>query len=449
MDFMEQIDIGWRTALLFSLSLPIFLSAIFVALKAVERPAGYFLSALLVTWAIHSIPYIIGFAGAYDAFPWLTFAPFNMELWFGPLLYLHVYFLVRKERLQHMWWWLLPGAVQFTYYLTCFVTLGAAERKFAYNDSFHEPFLVPIETITGLGLAIAGAYLAVRQLREYRQWLDKTSAAADEFDPVWLKRFVWTMALIVLLWVSFDIWDTISGGLSYIENYWMYVAIGAAVLWLGFDGLSHASTRFPKISALSQPLPQKTPAKLDVADIRKRILHAGWHRDEDLSISQLAQRLGTNETYLSQAINRGSGFNFNRFINEIRVKEVCDQLAKDDGSRSLLDIALGAGFASKATFNRVFKETTGMTPSQWRSKHATTSQSTENSREFGEMRRQPERLAALRYTSISHQPRGRPTCVFCFALLFLRCCLARRKHSPGPARALLLPKTTSSNRKQL
>jgi hypothetical protein len=36
------------------------------------------------------MPYVIGYAGFYDAYPWLSFAPFDLGLATGPLLYLYV-----------------------------------------------------------------------------------------------------------------------------------------------------------------------------------------------------------------------------------------------------------------------------------------------------------------------------------------------------------------------
>jgi AraC-like DNA-binding protein len=93
---------------------------------------------------------------------------------------------------------------------------------------------------------------------------------------------------------------------------------------------------------------------------------AGWWREPDLSLAELARRLGTNTAYLSRAINEGLGVNFNAFVNRLRAEEVARQMQADPAARDLLQLALEAGFSSKATFNRAFRTAFGVTPSTFR-----------------------------------------------------------------------------------
>lgn len=59
--------------------------------------------------------------------------------------------------------------------------------------------------------------------------------------------------------------------------------------------------------------------------------------------------------------------NFNRLINERRVAHA-RRLLRDPAlrRRSIASIGLDSGFGAIGTFNRVFKERTGQTPSAWR-----------------------------------------------------------------------------------
>ena len=54
-----------------------------------NRAANRWLALLIVAVAALITPYIIGFAGFYDAWPWLSFTPFSYTLAFGPLLWLY------------------------------------------------------------------------------------------------------------------------------------------------------------------------------------------------------------------------------------------------------------------------------------------------------------------------------------------------------------------------
>lgn len=68
-------------------------------------------------------------------------------------------------------------------------------------------------------------------------------------------------------------------------------------------------------------------------------------------------------------LNRHAGKNFYEFINEYRVAAVCERLAAADDD-TILNIAMDAGFSSKSTFNAIFKQFTGLTPTAYRRKRA-------------------------------------------------------------------------------
>jgi len=65
-------------------------------------------------------------------------------------------------------------------------------------------------------------------------------------------------------------------------------------------------------------------------------------------------------------LNEGSGQTFHEFINRMRIRCVTAALADESDARDVLAIAVDAGFNSKASFNRVFKQYTGVTPSSYR-----------------------------------------------------------------------------------
>ena len=73
---------------------------------------------------------------------------------------------------------------------------------------------------------------------------------------------------------------------------------------------------------------------------------------------------------LSFVINESKQKSFNDYVNSWRVEETKRLLSQaDKQDLGLLEIAFDAGFNSKATFNRVFKQTTGLTPSEYRQRH--------------------------------------------------------------------------------
>jgi len=87
--------------------------------------------------------------------------------------------------------------------------------------------------------------------------------------------------------------------------------------------------------------------------------------EPELTLPQLAQRLGIHANQLSRLINTGCKQNFNDFVNGYRVAEARRLLTDPRFAHySLVGVALASGFNSKSTFNRVFKKLTEQAPGE-------------------------------------------------------------------------------------
>lgn len=86
------------------------------------------------------------------------------------------------------------------------------------------------------------------------------------------------------------------------------------------------------------------------------------YTEADLRLSHLAQQLSVTPNQLSQIINQQAGKSFYDFVNEYRINHAI-QLLKEQPHKTVLEVAIAAGFGNKVTFNRVFKQHTRTTPS--------------------------------------------------------------------------------------
>ncbi|WP_316802254.1 helix-turn-helix domain-containing protein [Pedobacter nototheniae] len=88
--------------------------------------------------------------------------------------------------------------------------------------------------------------------------------------------------------------------------------------------------------------------------------------DENLSLTTLAAQLNLSANQLSQIINQKAGKNFFDFINTYRVMAVKEKLKDPTFSHySIIAIGYECGFQSKSSFNKIFKQITGKTPSEF------------------------------------------------------------------------------------
>lgn len=89
--------------------------------------------------------------------------------------------------------------------------------------------------------------------------------------------------------------------------------------------------------------------------------------DEGLTLESLAQRLKIPRHHLSQVLSTKINKNFNTYVNEYRINYAVG-LIKTADDLSITDIMYRSGFASKASFNRYFKQFQGCTPSEYRAR---------------------------------------------------------------------------------
>ncbi len=129
-----------------------------------------------------------------------------------------------------------------------------------------------------------------------------------------------------------------------------------------------------KISLLFEPMHTPTPAleldvperamleQLDAAIAKQTFLQDG------LTIGGLASQVGAQEHRLRRLINAKMGFrNFNDFLNHHRIQVACQQLADPNLARTpILTIAMKLGYGSIGPFNRAFKQSIGLTPTEFR-----------------------------------------------------------------------------------
>ena len=84
-----------------------------------------------------------------------------------------------------------------------------------------------------------------------------------------------------------------------------------------------------------------------------------------LKVTDVAEALDTNRTYVSACINRQAGMSFSDYVNGFRVRHAQELLLQKDVALTLTQIGVQSGFSGDTSFFRNFKKVTGQTPSEW------------------------------------------------------------------------------------
>lgn len=179
------------------------------------------------------------------------------------------------------------------------------------------------------------------------------------------------------------------GTLSHVSNAWL-LFMAAIILTMGYRGMQDADFLLtPEERSLAEtpqagPAPQDAKVKYlhsalpesasqEIAElIETRLREHQDYLDERLTLTKLAANIGMKSHTVSQVINQYMGSNFYKLVNAHRVQHAIDMIDAPGQHFPLERIAIESGFSNRVTFNKAFKASLDMTPSQYRTrqKHA-------------------------------------------------------------------------------
>lgn len=104
-----------------------------------------------------------------------------------------------------------------------------------------------------------------------------------------------------------------------------------------------------------------------LTDLTHRVVSAiSTQFREELSLGELAKQLGVSKYHLSRVFSEKMGTSFHEYVNSIRLRYACVQLAETE--KPVTQVAVDAGFESQRTFYRVFQNHFSCTPLGYRAK---------------------------------------------------------------------------------
>lgn len=85
------------------------------------------------------------------------------------------------------------------------------------------------------------------------------------------------------------------------------------------------------------------------------------------SLESIAKKYNFSSSYISKLIKKDTGMSFNEIVNTKRLN-YARELLKKEMDLSINEISEKAGYSSQHYFSRIFKQTTGLTPIEYRNK---------------------------------------------------------------------------------
>ncbi|MDH5232569.1 MAG: helix-turn-helix domain-containing protein [Gammaproteobacteria bacterium] len=379
-----------------------------LSLPQVNRRANIFLGLFLFVFALDLFDYFLLQSQLIQQYPhWLAVVT-PLTIAYGPLLYFYVQlisnpdFCLTLKRFMHFLWIVLIFVCVLPVY-----TLSPEQKLLLLNNPvavveqmqpaskfvWFQVGMVLTQTLV-LFLPFFYAVSIYKRLKTYRQQIKSTFSSLEKINLTWLNHlFFIALALSVLLLASTL---SLSNEAQLIQHQdetlvvvhaipvVMPVAMSLAVLYLALMALRQPGVvqTLKQLENLQTKPSELTPdaenkyAKSSLTQsqaqhIRQQLLirmpAEKWYCDANLSLPKLANKLNVGHHQLSQVLNQTVEQNFFDFVNNYRIQEAKRLLADPTEQRSaIIAIALQVGFKSKSAFYRLFKQSTGITPSAYR-----------------------------------------------------------------------------------
>ncbi|MES2113293.1 MAG: ABC transporter permease, partial [Bacteroidota bacterium] len=181
----------------------------------------------------------------------------------------------------------------------------------------------------------------------------------------WLRNLLNGFGLLWILWIPFIVYY---GSRPEIHAYQPFYIL-LAIITIRIAAIAHARPEINVQSITPQfvKLPPPIEARQKGSWLKKVVKANLYYQDPDLSLTSLAEKLELTPHELSRILNTVLKKSFVDFIGEFRVIEVAHKLQDPAYYHiTLLGIAYSAGFNSKTTFHRTFRQITGKSPAEYK-----------------------------------------------------------------------------------
>lgn len=364
----------------------ILLSAFLFSLK-VNKISNRLLGLLTLFWSLILIQFALEVQGYIDLYPHLHKTISNLVLTLFPLQYLYVKYLLYdlKTFSKKDLWHFAPAVVYILAAYDFYFLSGPEKIEWIHNKT---PYYQIVEIIANEVIAAQGIIYSILIFIRLSKYKIEIQNHESNVDKVILFALYRGTILILFSWII----GAVAVNLELLNipvrvDLFIYVYL---IIVLVIYITSYIAIKTPEIFKLDESEMQvvllkshqvnneiedpdvktiiENKPELEALDIGLNSLMEDEkpYLEPDLNLLQLAEKVNLSRNQLSYIINHNHQMNFNEFVNSYRVEEV-KRLMFDPANKhlKLISIAYDSGFNSKASFNRIFKQMTNMTPSQF------------------------------------------------------------------------------------
>ena len=369
---MELKITVWSFFLLFGCVQSLLLIAVFCLNKENRHARNIVLCLLFLIFAIIEFDHSLRLSNLYENFP--NFIYISDALWFliAPTLFFVTKFYVQPH--YRFKWFDILHLLPFISMQIIYSNLitASSEVKIIILESYKKTGEYDfITSLFILGMMVQILIYIITSLNELKKYQKRyeTIFSDNQLEHLKMFRGIYRFFLFYfLIEFSFSTLRNFTGFENNLLDNWSLVVWTFFIYGIGYIAILNPSFLMPQI-----PLPsnkkQPEPNLNDITELERIIdyvISETAFKKADLSLPELAENLGISTNRTSFLINKVHGVNFYDFINTYRVKEVKKMLEGGKYKRmSIIGISQEAGFRSKASFYKFFKQEFCKTPTQF------------------------------------------------------------------------------------
>ncbi len=161
----------------------------------------------------------------------------------------------------------------------------------------------------------------------------------DTFETIYTEEIGWILQLAADYWQQTPLW-----------NMKVYAGLASFFACFGNSCMDHANL--------------ETMDRQSVSECLNRLFeYVNAHFSEDISLEQAADITGYSKYHFTRIFKECTGQTFMEYLRSVRISKA-EKLLLNKAS-SISAIAFSSGFSSLTTFNRVFKQMNGCSPSEY------------------------------------------------------------------------------------
>lgn len=304
--------------------------------------------------------------------------PLVIPMLIGPLIYFYVQslldadFKIAKKQRRHF----LPVLIDLAPPLTPVIFIIGIILKLTPNNpapwgSFIDTYNVYADIPRWMSVTFY-VWLSAKYLKAYK--IKHTSSLNGQVvNFKWLNQFIRAFMIFQAIWLAYLIPYVIprytNWMLDTFDWYPIYIPMAILIYWLGIKGyiVSQQQNATEKKSPANNNLLSPELTEQVIASLIKAMKEDKVYLNPNCSLAVMAEHTSFSQKIISAVLNQHLQKSFNEFVNGYRVAAFKEKILQPETANfTIAGIALECGFNSQATFQRVFKEITGQSPSAFR-----------------------------------------------------------------------------------